>query len=227
MVVGNGLIANTLSEFENNKDVLIFASGVSNSSDFSSKNFEREEKLLLQNANTNKMLFYFSTCSVYDVSLEQTPYVKHKKRMEELVEKNFLTYCIMRLPTLVGKTNNSFTFFNNFKSKLKKGDKITVFKNATRYLFDVDALPSIISLFMSQNNKNVINVAFDNKVSVVDIVDYMKFSMQTDSIVEYVDRGFDISIDNKEFIGILTANNFDFAQIGQDYKNIIDKYIHC
>ncbi|MEO7119531.1 MAG: hypothetical protein ABIY62_00460 [Ginsengibacter sp.] len=42
MVIGNGMIANRFISYKNNDDVIIFASGVSNSKDTIEENFLRE-----------------------------------------------------------------------------------------------------------------------------------------------------------------------------------------
>ncbi len=47
MVVGHGMIGNGFSHYKFNDEVIIFASGVSNSKDNSILNFERENDLLV------------------------------------------------------------------------------------------------------------------------------------------------------------------------------------
>ena len=66
MVVGNGMIANRFMSYKDDDDVIIFASGVSNSKDIVEENFVREFQLLHQTVknNADKTLVYFSTCSV-------------------------------------------------------------------------------------------------------------------------------------------------------------------
>lgn len=54
MVIGNGSIASIFfREFHNNHEVVIFASGVSDSTEKNEKNFEREKKLLCQTIENN------------------------------------------------------------------------------------------------------------------------------------------------------------------------------
>ena len=68
MIIGNGLLAQAFSEYNNNDEILIFASGVSNSLEEKESEFDREAKLL-KSVITNypdKTMVYFSTCSVYD-----------------------------------------------------------------------------------------------------------------------------------------------------------------
>ena len=61
MIIGNGLLANAfkcLPQQENS--VIIFASGVSNSKEFSKAAFDREKNLLLKSIKDDAMLVYFS-----------------------------------------------------------------------------------------------------------------------------------------------------------------------
>jgi len=86
LIIGNGLIASAFnSNLRNNEDVIIFASGVSNSREVRSDEFFRERKLLVDTLALGKYIAYFSTCSVDDPELLNTPYVAHKKEMEALV----------------------------------------------------------------------------------------------------------------------------------------------
>src|SRR5437868_6944217 len=106
MIIGNGLIARTLSDYKNDDSIIIFASGVSNSGEIKKEEYEREKKLLNQQKNKNKLLVYFSTCSVFDPSLSDSHYIIHKKEIESILENNFENYLLIRLPILIGKTSN-------------------------------------------------------------------------------------------------------------------------
>ena len=67
MVVGTGSLANVfLSKFEKNNDVLIYASGVSDSTEKNKVNFDREKNLLINSIKNNpeKKLIYFSSIFV-------------------------------------------------------------------------------------------------------------------------------------------------------------------
>ena len=65
MVIGNGMIATRFSNYAENGDVLIFASGVSHSASATATDFARERALLLETMQLHpgKLLVYFSTCS--------------------------------------------------------------------------------------------------------------------------------------------------------------------
>ena len=86
MIVGNGDIASVLHEVDCN-DILLFASGVSNSSCTDEKEFERERMLLLSQPR-NKHLVYFSSLSIY---YSTSRYAAHKYEMECLIRQEFRT----------------------------------------------------------------------------------------------------------------------------------------
>ena len=112
MIVGNGLIASSFkSYFEDDPSVIIFASGVSNSAELDCEAFLRERKMLEEALALDKYICYFSTCSVNDPELLNSPYVAHKKEMEAVVSAAG-DYAIFRLPQVVGKTPNPNTLTN-------------------------------------------------------------------------------------------------------------------
>lgn len=67
MVIGNGMIANRFTNYKDDKEIVIFASGVSNSKNINKENFKKEFLLLedIIKANPDKVITYFSTCSIY------------------------------------------------------------------------------------------------------------------------------------------------------------------
>ncbi len=133
MIVGNGLIAQTLHDLDDDENTIIFASGVSNSSESDEEAFNREVNLLLSFISGRKKIVYFSTCSIFDDCLKNSLYIQHKINIENLIQKNFNNYLILRLPTLVSNSNNPNTFFNYFRDKIKNNLPLYVQKNAYRY----------------------------------------------------------------------------------------------
>ena len=94
MVVGNGMIANRFMDYKDDDSIIIFASGVSNSKDTIEQNFLREFALLDKTikSNADKVLVYFSTCSIEDEELQNAPYVIHKKNIEKFINCFRLLY---------------------------------------------------------------------------------------------------------------------------------------
>ncbi len=98
MIIGNGLLAQAFSPvFANDAHVIAFASGVSNSRETRAEAFARERELLTSTLEREKFILYFSTCSVHDPELAESPYVRHKIDMEHLV-CNAAQKAIFRLP---------------------------------------------------------------------------------------------------------------------------------
>ncbi len=120
MIIGNGSIANLLN---NRKEIIFFASGVSDSrvgcdSDRSER-VERESKMLfrtlewIREDNIIGMFVYFGTISkFYDNSF----YVKHKNRMENMIRELAENYTIINLGNIWECTNQN-TFINAYKKE--------------------------------------------------------------------------------------------------------------
>ena len=56
MVVGSGLLANTFESYRDNEDVIIFASGVSNSGCVDPEQFKRESNLVAKYRDFEKVV---------------------------------------------------------------------------------------------------------------------------------------------------------------------------
>ena len=230
MVVGNGLLASAFSHYENDDQVIIFASGVSNSKETNEKEFEREE-LLLKNMSKDKILIYFSTCSVYDPSTQGSQYVRHKMHMERLIHMYFENYIVFRLPIIVGITDNPNTFFNYFKNKIIKGDELTVQILASRHLIDIEDVKNILTLIIDkekQSNESFrkkIDVGFDNEIRVVEIVDMMLDILEKNNKINIEGHGSNYTYPIQIFEEYLKEFNYN---IRENYTyNLLKKYLLC
>ncbi len=140
MVLGNGLVANGFRKYRDCDDYLIFASGVSNSASTDVDAFARERKLLSQALydHQDKIFIYFSTCSVYDTSLKDSAYVKHKLDMEKLIAERHNDYHIFRVSHLVGRSVNPHTILNFFVQHIISGQHFFLWEKATRNIIDIN-----------------------------------------------------------------------------------------
>jgi hypothetical protein len=152
MVIGTGMIAKIFNEFNNSDDVIIFASGVSDSTCEDKLQFKREFDLIdkINKSNPNKLFIYFSSINL----TENTAYYKHKKKMESTIKK-FEKYIILRVPQIVGNGGNKQNFFNFIKNKIVEGSEINL-KNGLKSLIDVDDLKIIVHYVVKNNLINVI-----------------------------------------------------------------------
>lgn len=215
-------MAYAMKIYENNNDVLIFASGVSNSSEKKEAEYQREFELLKENVNFPGKIIYFSTISIFDPSLEDTKYVLHKKKIEKYLLENCKSFLVFRLPIIIGKSQNKNTFFNYFKNKLSQDNEVTIKNFSKRYIIDIESitqeLPSFINLF----NNQFINVTFNNLESVFSIVLKMKEVLKSNSEIVVTNENIQSSylVDNELFLKFA-------APIDENYnENILKKYLN-
>ncbi len=144
MIVGSGLLARAFSPiYQANDDVLVFASGVSNSLETSEAAFTRERRLLEEVLERHQgKLIYFGSCSVVDADRRATPYASHKSQMESLVLARAGSL-VLRLPQVVGRTTNASTLTNFLCSKIMQGEPFNVWSLAERNLVDADDVAAI------------------------------------------------------------------------------------
>ncbi len=174
MVIGNGMIAKRFSSYGDDKDILVFASGVSNSSSTGEAEYKREEALLgqaIQN-NSNKTVLYFSTCSIYDPSLQANRYVQHKLKMEQVIQDRCSSYIIFRVSNPVGFTQNRHTVLNYFVTHIKEQKHFTVWQYASRNLIDMEDVFKVCHhIVQSGGHRNeIVNVANPVNYPVISII---------------------------------------------------------
>ncbi len=130
MIIGRGMMARAM-----NDQGVIFASGVSDSSETRAEAFERERSLLLNHLTDG--IVYFSTTSTKD-----TPYVRHKREMERIVSSK--KHLILRLPQVVGRGGNSNNLINYLSRQILNGDVVNVF-DTRRSVVDVNDVARIVN----------------------------------------------------------------------------------
>lgn len=191
MIVGNGLIAEAFkARYEHDRTVVIFASGVSNSSETSEQAFLRERQLLLETLRTAEGKFvYFSTCSLTDADRRATPYAVHKLEMESLV----LAYrdaLVFRLPQVVGHTPNPHTLTNFIASRIANAERFSLWTKALRSLIDVDDIASIATAMIDRGfSGQVIDLAAPGALTMMELVETMERMLGEKGNYDLVDRG--------------------------------------
>ena len=173
MIIGNGMMSKVFESYNTNNKVLIFASGVSNSNEVLEGNFHRE-KFLLKDAisrNQEKLIVYFSSCSIYEESTNTKCYVKHKLEMEDLIQKECLNFFIFRLPQVVGFARNQ-TLVNFLFSSILNNKKIDIYKHSTRNLISADDVFKAVSYLITNKMylNEITNIATPKNTLVKDIV---------------------------------------------------------
>ncbi len=225
MVIGSGLLARAFASFKDDEKVLVFASGVSNSSTATEADYARERVLLLEQRGTHARLVYFSTCSLFDPALKDSEYIGHKRRMEDLVRKYFEDHLILRLPNVVGRTPNPHTLCNFFRDRILSGETFNVQTNACRYLIDVEEVRSAWSPILSDGSfrRSTINVCFDRPAPLPELVRVMEHLLGKMAKATPVDAGSCYEVNNSDFKRIWTSTGASWPDPGH-WASTLAKY---
>lgn len=224
-VVGVGLIAHAFDPYLNlYPDVTIFASGVSSSSEYHVNNFEREVLLLRKCAELSKHIIYFSTCSIYDLELSASPYVRHKKFIEDIL-KNEYSSTIFRLPQVVGLTKSSTNLFPFLLSSILRGRRFELWTNASRYLIDVHDVASIVLSFLHADLPlaGPTNIAPPFPISLPALVSLLEDTVGINADFSLVERGSSYLIDTDELFSSMPGLSSLFHP--NYYEFLMRKYV--
>lgn len=225
MVIGNGMMANAFAMRKNDEKHIIFASGVSNSTETSREAFLREERLLhhIIEAYPDKIIVYFSTCGIYDSTLHNSPYIHHKLEMERLLRKHSQTFIIFRLPQVVGHTHSP-TLINFLYHKIINQQPFELWENSKRNLIDVQDVAKTVNyildhqLFINQ----VVNLAAPYSNSVDDIIAILERLTQKRAVYQRLLKGGSYNIDLTQIQDIYRRLGINF---GANYtEDVIRKY---
>lgn len=198
MIIGNGLIANLFRDCDDGR-CIYFASGVSNSLETDKKQFIREENLILETINKypNLLFIYFSTCSIYDSEKKDSPYVLHKLKMEQIIKNSMDRWLILRVSNAVGNGGNANLLMNYLVRCVKNNETINIHTKATRNLIDaVDIKEICLQLVKNHTENHILNIAYLNNYSIIDIVEIMEefFAKKIDVNLVKSGSGYDINI---------------------------------
>jgi nucleoside-diphosphate-sugar epimerase len=229
MIIGNGLIAKSFSNYEKSKQVLIFASGVSNSVEIRKSEFDREESLLRASLESHpeKLFVYISTCSILDDSVNKRPYVRHKVAMEKIIEAECSQYLIFRLSNVVGNGGNSNTILNYLVENLRNQTHIEIWTGASRNILDVeDALELMNFHLLNFKSSKIVNIANVLDFSVLKIVTAIEEEYCMNGNYTLKDAGKKVRIDlDKETLehgSVIFSKSKDINYISL----LLKKYFH-
>lgn len=222
-IVGRGMLASAFARADSTsvrRDILIFASGISNSTTNNQSEFDREAALLREaiDKNPNSKLVYFSSCGVLSYD---TPYYRHKFAMEAKIAGGVSDYLVCRLPQVVGRTENN-TFFNYILKCIKAGDAFPIAQDAVRNLIDVDDVVRIV-LLLANLESMTIPVVSAASVRVDQLVRLISDRVGKRPVVSrtYLEN-IVVDYDSRPLVGVLGCDDIIFSK---DYlERILSKY---
>jgi len=208
MIFGDGMLANAFSKYSDvNPNIVIFASGVSDSSCTDEDEFKRErlflENSIRENKNANPFL-YFSTCSIDDFGSLASMYVRHKLQMESIVLKHSNSI-IFRLPQVVGPGGNPKTFVNFLYWSIKNGREFELWENSTRNIIDVDDVVKIVKYYIASFSirQNIVNIANPKNYKVIEVVNLMESLLNRKALYQIRNKGAKYTVDISEISRII------------------------
>ncbi|MBP6311362.1 MAG: NAD-dependent epimerase/dehydratase family protein [Flavobacteriales bacterium] len=224
MLIGSGMLANAFSAFEKDPEVCIFASGVSRSSETGPSAFLRELNLLSEQ-DSALHLVYFSTCSLYDPTLQNSPYILHKRNAEQLITERFGSNLIVRLPNMIGNTRNPNTLTNFLRDRILRNEHFEVFRNATRYLLDVDDIVEDLSPIIAARNgpASTLDVCGSSPIKLPLLVEMMEKILDHKGDHDLVDKGQPYQVDNSKFLDLIHPER-SMRYEDQDLFSTLSKY---
>lgn len=228
MLIGGGLLASALSDFRYNKNVLIMASGVSDSDCNDQKEFQREKELLnnsLASIPDDTVFVYFGTCSVYDEERLNTPYVRHKLEMEKLVCGQARKYIICRLPNAAGRGGNPHTLLNFMFSAVESGRELKIWEKATRNIVDVVNIRLCLEYMLDRAEfyNKIHNLANPESVFVTELVSLIEQVVGKKAKCIIVKKGQPFQIEISEQVGEM----YEKLRLFEDKNylfNVLKKY---
>ena len=176
MIVGRGLIATAFIQSSfNAAGYVVFASGVSNSTETRPEAFAREINLLNEYLSKDKTIIYFSTTSLFDPTKSASPYIEHKRYIESHIAEHASSYVIARLPILLGDTENPHTLINFLMNAILEDQPITLHAHACRHLMDIDDLVPLLEHHAEKNSPHqMLNLPCSEKLPVPALISKME-----------------------------------------------------
>jgi len=225
VVVGNGMMANAFRAFKSRRDVLIFASGVSDSTEERPAAFQRERELLRQTraSHPDTLLVYFGTCSADDPDRRDTAYVRHKQSMESLIATFPHPWVAFRVPLAIGPIHRSPTLANFLHHKIMRGESFEVWGRSIRYPIDVDDVVRIVARLVDDSSmwRRTINVAL-RSFPVTDFVSSLERITRRTAVYTVVDKGARYELHCPEVAALAAELNLDGSE--QYLDRVLRKY---
>lgn len=208
------MIAQTFKSYETKDDIIIFASGVSDSTHATNDSFEREKKLLNQSIEkaSGKLLVYFSTCSIYDHSMQQSAYVNHKKAMEQMIMEKQDGFIIFRLSNPLGNTQNKTTIINYLIKNIIEQKPFEAWRKASRNVIDIDDMYLICREIIDSRlfRNQIVNVANPSNYSIPFIIEAIEKHFNIKAVYTALDKGDSPQIDTSQVEPLFKKFNINF-----------------
>lgn len=174
-IFGNGFIAKNLKKIKFPKKFDIYAAGVSDSNLKKKGEYIKELKLFenyLARRNKKKILIYISSTSLLNKNSKKDNYISNKKIIENIIKKQVSNYLIIRLPQVIGISNNRKTLTNFIRDNILKKKTFYLWKGSKRNLIDIEDIKIILNEYLRNKPKinKTINILNPRSIDVKDLI---------------------------------------------------------
>lgn len=174
MIIGSGLIAQSLFGLEIPSDFCVFASGVSNSKCIDNQDFLRERNLLHDIIQSGKRIIYFSSQAA-SRNIDISPYYSHKRDMEDLILSSSADSCIIRLPQVCGPSSNERQLIGFLFKCINEGRFFNCYRNSVRNIILASNLNSVVAKSIKNNFYGVYHFCSPFDFFVHEVVDEIEY----------------------------------------------------
>ena len=227
MLVGNGMIARRFHTYADRNDVVLFASGVSNSKETRPEPYERERQLVEDTLRQapGSLFVYFSTASIADPTEQGSPYVMHKIVLEELIKEQAGNYLIIRASNVVGGPGNPHTILNFFVDRIRRQESFTIWQHAVRNVIDIDDLYQLVCEYIADASTWNQTLVVANPYSVSPLVMVQAIERHTGQKARYelLDKGIAFALPAEAVIKFSSKTDSDW-QPEQYVTRLLQKY---
>lgn len=227
MVIGCGAIADRFAAYALQSSCVIYAGSIHNSRVTDSSEIVREEDSIrsaLAATDSSTRFVYFSSCSIDDEAQAQSPYVAHKRRMEQLIQTSASNYLIFRLPQILALSDDKNSLVNFLVTAITTGKHFELWQDASRNFIDIDDVYSIAHRLIAEKiyTNCVINIASPFSTAVPDFVGLLEGYFGRSGSYERVSRGGNYSLDTSAIESVIAQLGLNF---GPGYLlKAVDKY---
>ena len=217
-VIGAGQLAKSFQGITGG-DVMILASGVSDSNCKDDVQFKREEKLLLETMkdNLDKKFVYFSSCALSAKDYELNEYYRHKQKMENLIKQYSDNYYIFRIPQLFGSLIHHKTLINFIYESIVNEDEFFVYDEAYRYVIEIGDVRKIVEQYLLlEKNNIVVDIANPYRYKVIEIVKIFEKLLNKKAHYEIVQREDKYTLDLSQMQIFIKKHKLNL-EFGENY----------
>jgi len=219
-IIGNGQLAHIFKNLVID-DVVIFASGVSNSNCTDIQEFNKEEKLLRDALHKykEKKFVYFSSSALSAKKYFQNDYYKHKKRMEEIIKEESDNYYIFRIPQLFGELKRHNTLINFLYYAILEDREFNIYSEAYRYVIDIDDVRYLVEQFIENSPPCItINLANPYRYSILELVNVFESILNKKANYKLIDKYDGYFLDLNDLISFIKKHNMTLS-FSKNYFN--------